>query len=132
VRGKFRAMLRQKCPDLVIPEAVWRRPWILHVTAWGNGEQAVLDYLDEETVTIQYKDRKTRPRANLPTQRRRVHAPLPPVRVSVTSAHADETRSSMCCRAASTRSVTSVCIIPYNATMPHGCVDVATAGAAQA
>jgi hypothetical protein len=55
---------------------VWRRPWILHVTAWGNGEQAVLDYLaryvfrialtnarivdlDEETVTIQYKDRKT-------------------------------------------------------------------------
>jgi hypothetical protein len=76
VRGKFRAMLRQRCPDLVIPEAVWRRPWILHVTAWGNGEQAVLDYfaryvfrialtnarivgLDEETVTIQYKDRKT-------------------------------------------------------------------------
>ena len=51
-------------------------PWILHVTAWGNGEQAVLDYLaryvfrialtnarilglDDETVTIQYKDRKT-------------------------------------------------------------------------
>jgi hypothetical protein len=76
VRGKFRAMLRQKCPDLAIPEAVWHRPWILHVTAWGNGEQAVLDYLaryvfrialtnarivglDEETVTIQYKDRKT-------------------------------------------------------------------------
>jgi len=51
-------------------------PWILHVTAWGNGEQAVLDYLaryvfrvaltnarivglDDETVTIQCKDRKT-------------------------------------------------------------------------
>ena len=49
---------------------------ILHVTAWGDGEQAVLDYLaryvfrvaltnarivrlDDETVTIQYKDRKT-------------------------------------------------------------------------
>jgi len=76
VRGKFRALLRRKCPDLAIPEAVWCRPWILHVTAWGNGEQAVLDYLaryvfrialtnarivglDEETVTIQYKDRKT-------------------------------------------------------------------------
>ena len=76
VRGKFRALLRRKCPDLVIPEAVWCRPWILHVTAWGNGEQAVLDYLaryvfrialtnarivglDDETVTIQYKDRKT-------------------------------------------------------------------------
>src|SRR5271156_5985256 len=76
VRGKFRALLRQKCPDLVIPEAVWRRPWILHVTAWGDGEQAVLDYLaryvfrialtnarivglDDETVTIQYEERKT-------------------------------------------------------------------------
>jgi hypothetical protein len=76
VRGKFRAMLRQKCPDLIIPDAVWRKRWILHVTAWGNGEQAVLDYLaryvfrvaltnarivslDDETVTIQYKERKT-------------------------------------------------------------------------
>jgi hypothetical protein len=76
VRGKFRALLQRKCPDLVIPEAVWQRPWILHVTAWGNGEQAVLDYLaryvfrialtnarivglDDETVTIQFKDRKT-------------------------------------------------------------------------
>jgi hypothetical protein len=76
VCGKFRALLRRKCPDLIIPEAVWRVPWILHVTAWGNGEQAVLDYLaryvfrvaltnariiglDNETVTIQYKDRKT-------------------------------------------------------------------------
>jgi hypothetical protein len=76
VRGKFRAMLCQKCPDLIIPDAVWRKRWILHVTAWGNGEQAVLDYLaryvfrvaltnarivslDDETVTIQYKERKT-------------------------------------------------------------------------
>jgi len=76
VRGKFRAMLRQTCPDLSIPDAVWRKRWILHVTAWGNGEQAVLDYLaryvfrvaltnarivslDDETVTIQYKERKT-------------------------------------------------------------------------
>ena len=76
VRGKFRAMLRRKCPDLVIPDVVWRVPWILHVTVWGNGEQAVLDYLaryvfrialtnarivglDDQTVTIQYKERKT-------------------------------------------------------------------------
>jgi hypothetical protein len=76
VRGKFRALLQRKCSDLVIPEAVWRLPWILHVTAWENGEQAVLDYLaryvfrialtnariiglDDDGVTIQYKDRKT-------------------------------------------------------------------------
>ena len=76
VRGKFRALLRRKCPDLAIPDEVWRTPWVLNVTAWGNGEQAVLDYLaryvfrvaltnariaglDDQTVTIQYKDRKT-------------------------------------------------------------------------
>jgi len=76
VRGKFRALLLRKCPDLGIPDAVWRIPWILHVTAWGTGEQAVLDYLaryvfrvaltnarivglDDQTVTIQYKERKT-------------------------------------------------------------------------
>jgi len=76
VRGKFRAMLRQKCPDLIIPDAVWHKRWIFHVTAWGSGEQAVLDYLaryvfrvaltntrivslDDENVTIQYKERKT-------------------------------------------------------------------------
>ncbi|MBV8398373.1 MAG: transposase [Acetobacteraceae bacterium] len=76
VRGKFRALLRQKCPDLVIPDTVWHTPWILHVSARGNGEQAVLDYLaryvfrvaltnarivglDDNGVSIQYKDRKT-------------------------------------------------------------------------
>src|SRR5208337_4169594 len=76
VRGKFRALLQRKCPDLVIPDAVWRKRWMLHVSARGNGEQAVLDYLaryvfrvaltnarivglDDQTVTIQYKDRKT-------------------------------------------------------------------------
>jgi hypothetical protein len=76
VRGKFRALLKRKCPELVIPDAAWRKPWILHVTAWGNGEQAVLDYLaryvfrialtnarivdlDNETVSIQYRERTT-------------------------------------------------------------------------
>jgi hypothetical protein len=76
VRGKFQALLQRKCPDLAIPDPVWRKPWILHVTAWGNGEQAVLDYLaryvfrvaltnarivglDDNTVSIQYKERKT-------------------------------------------------------------------------
>ena len=75
-RGKSRALLKQKRPDLVIPDAAWRKPWILHVTAWGNGEQAVLDYLaryvfrvaltnarivglDDQTVTLQSKERKT-------------------------------------------------------------------------
>jgi len=76
VRGKFRALLQRKCPDLVLPNVVWQVPWILPVTAWGNGKQAVLDYLaryvfrialsnarivglNDETVTIRHKDRKT-------------------------------------------------------------------------
>jgi Putative transposase/Transposase zinc-binding domain len=76
VRGKLRAMLRRKRPDLAISDAAWRTPWILHVTSWGTGEQAVLDYLaryifrialtntrilclDQQTVTIQCRERKT-------------------------------------------------------------------------
>ena len=76
VRDRFRALLQRKHPELVVPDTVWRTPWILHVTAWGNGEQAVLDYLaryvfrvaltnarivglDEQGVSIQYKERKT-------------------------------------------------------------------------
>jgi hypothetical protein len=39
VRGKFRDLLRRKCPDLIIPEAVWSKRWILHVTAWGDGDR---------------------------------------------------------------------------------------------
>src|SRR6202051_3391425 len=31
VRGKFRALLLRKCPELVIPNGVWCKPWILHV-----------------------------------------------------------------------------------------------------
>ena len=75
VPGKVRALL-QKCPDLVVPDTVWRKPWIAHVTAWGSGEQAVLDYLaryvfriaitnsrivglDDQTVTFRYKQRKS-------------------------------------------------------------------------
>jgi hypothetical protein len=76
VRGKFRALLQRRCPDLIVPDVVWHKDWIAHVTAWGSGEQAVLDYLaryvfriaitnarivglDDAGVSIQYRDRKT-------------------------------------------------------------------------
>jgi hypothetical protein len=76
VRGKVRALLQQRCPDLIVPDAVWHKPWIAHVTAWGRGEQAVLDYLaryvfriaitnarivglNDAGVAIAYRDRKT-------------------------------------------------------------------------
>jgi len=78
VRGKFRALLQQRCPDLIVPDVVWHKhkEWITHVTAWGQGEQAVLDYLaryvfriaitnarvvglDDAGVTFAYRNRKT-------------------------------------------------------------------------
>jgi len=76
VCGKFRTLLYRRCPNLDIPDTAWRTRWILHVTAWGTGEQAVLDHLaryvfrialtnarivglDDRAVSIQYKERKT-------------------------------------------------------------------------
>jgi hypothetical protein len=76
VRGKLKALLSQRRPDLALPPSVWRKPWIVHITSWGAGEPAVLDYLaryvfrvaitnarivdlDEPAVTIRYKQRKS-------------------------------------------------------------------------
>lgn len=73
VRGKLRAAFQKSRPDLIIPEAVWSTAWVVHCTAWGDGEQAVLDYLARyvfriaitnsrivglDGVTIRYKKRK--------------------------------------------------------------------------
>src|SRR5689334_169469 len=76
VRGKFRAAVAACRPDLILPEAAWSKSWVIHCTVWGDGEQAVLDYLaryvfrvaitntrivslDDQTVTIRYKHRKS-------------------------------------------------------------------------
>jgi len=76
VRGKLKAMLRGRRPDIVLPHSAWRKPWVVHITPWGDGEHAVLDYLaryvfrvaitnsriaglDNEAVTIRYKQRKS-------------------------------------------------------------------------
>jgi hypothetical protein len=76
VRGKLKAALASKRPDLAVPDAAWRKPWVVHCTPWGQGEQAVLDYLaryvfrvaitnarlvavDDNTVTLRYRHRKS-------------------------------------------------------------------------
>lgn len=76
VRGKLRAGFAARRPDLVLPAAAWAKPWVVHCTAWGDGEQAVLDYLaryvfrvaitntrivglDDQTVTIRHKHRSS-------------------------------------------------------------------------
>jgi hypothetical protein len=45
VRGKLRAALAKRRPDLVIPEAAWSKPWVVHCTSWGDGAEAVLEYV---------------------------------------------------------------------------------------
>jgi hypothetical protein len=67
---------RRTVPISFLPEAAWFKPWVVHCTAWGDGEQAVLDYLaryvfrvaitntrivgvDDQTVTIRYTHRKS-------------------------------------------------------------------------
>ena len=45
VRAKMMVSLRKRRPDLVLPEAAWRKPWVVHCTSWGDGADAVLEYL---------------------------------------------------------------------------------------
>lgn len=73
-RARFRDAFARLCPDVDLPRHVWQIPWVVHITPWGEGEQAALDYLaryafriaitnnrilavDDETVTYRYKDR---------------------------------------------------------------------------
>ena len=74
VAGKLKAALAKRRPDLVVPAAVWDKPWVVHCTAWGDGAEAVLEYLaryvfriaitnnrivglDDTGVTIRHKER---------------------------------------------------------------------------
>jgi hypothetical protein len=45
VRGKLMAMLAKRCPELALPTALWRKPWVVHCAPWGHGADAVLGYL---------------------------------------------------------------------------------------
>jgi len=59
-----------------LPDSAWSKPWFAHCTPWGEGKQAVLDYLaryafrvaitnarivglDDKAVTIRHKHRKS-------------------------------------------------------------------------
>jgi hypothetical protein len=74
VCGKLRAALSKRRPDLIFPEATWSKRWVVHCTAWGEGDEAVLRYLaryvfrvaitnsrivglDESGVTLRHKHR---------------------------------------------------------------------------
>jgi Putative transposase/Transposase zinc-binding domain len=74
VRGKLKAALAKRRPDLIVPPAVWSKLWVVDCTAWGDGVEAVLRYLaryvfrvaitnnrivglDDTGVTIRHKHR---------------------------------------------------------------------------
>lgn len=76
VRGRFRAALEARFPDLALPPEIWTKRWVVHITPWQNGPDAVLQYLaryvfriaitdrrivacDRDSVTFRYKDRAT-------------------------------------------------------------------------
>ena len=42
VRGMMMAALRKRLPDLVMPEAAWRKAWVVHCTSWGDVADAVI------------------------------------------------------------------------------------------
>jgi hypothetical protein len=70
-----RARFRDAFSSLAdLPPYVWQIPWVVHITPWGEGHRAALDYLaryafriaitnnrilalDDATVTYRYKDR---------------------------------------------------------------------------
>ena len=73
-RARFRDAFARLCPAADLPPHVWQIPWVVHITPWGQGQQAALDYLaryafriaitnnrilavDDATVTYRYKDR---------------------------------------------------------------------------
>ena len=75
VRGKLKTALAKKRPDLSAPKAAWNKPWVVHITHWGEGAEAVLRYLaryvfrtaisntrivalDDQHVTFRYRHRK--------------------------------------------------------------------------
>jgi hypothetical protein len=45
VCGKLKAALARCRPDLVLPAEIWSKRWVVHSTAWGQGDEAVLRYL---------------------------------------------------------------------------------------
>jgi hypothetical protein len=74
-RARFLAQVKARCPDVVVPAAVWRQPWVVYCKPTVQGSAPVLRYLARyvhrvaitdarvravtaETVRFDYKDRR--------------------------------------------------------------------------
>ena len=58
VRARFRDAFAGLCPQLDVPRHVWQIPWVVHITPWPRGEQAVLEYLARYVFRIAITDRR--------------------------------------------------------------------------
>jgi Putative transposase len=58
VRARFRDAFAGLCPQLDVPRHVWQIPWVVHITPWPPGEQAVLEYLARYVFRIAITDRR--------------------------------------------------------------------------
>lgn len=58
VRARFRDAFAGRCPQLDVPRHVWQIPWVVHITPWPRGEQAVLEYLARYVFRIAITDRR--------------------------------------------------------------------------
>ena len=120
VRGKLRAGLQKSRPDLVLPDAVWSKPWVVQCTPWGEGEQAVLDYLARYVFRVAITNTpssasttRLSPSATSIANPIAGGSPASPARSSCAAS------SSTSCRRVCTRSATSASGIPPGAkTLP--------------
>jgi len=100
-RARFRDALRQRLPEVfaTIPPSVWRRDWVVHSKAVGDGKN-VLRYLsrylyrvaladsailahDAQTVAFHYRDSATHKTRKTGPAGHGIHPPLPPARVAL-------------------------------------------------
>jgi hypothetical protein len=44
-RARFLALLKARCPDVVVPAGLWRRPWVVYCKPTVQGSARVLRYL---------------------------------------------------------------------------------------
>ena len=58
VRARFRDAFAELCPKADVPRHVWQIPWVVHITPWRQGEQAVLHYLARYVFRIAITDRR--------------------------------------------------------------------------
>ena len=75
-RARFLARLKRDCPEVIVPAAVWRKPWVVYCKPTVQGSAPVLRYLARDVhrvaitdariaavtadhVTFRYKDRHT-------------------------------------------------------------------------